>query len=466
MTKIKDLTQNVYVMKETKTEKSFKEKYEAGLIHIKTGFDLSALNAKELTYFRQMLPKSGVLFLTSAPGLAKSAIIRSIAKKIKKLEIVKKLNGEVDVDKSGKVIAKEMFYIDLRLAMLDETDVGLFPDKKELKVTENGEEILKAFLDHIVPKWAYLSNNPPAKKDKNDKLPYCGTIIHFEELNRAPLAVRNAALQILLERCIGFEFEFNSNVFMVSTGNLGEEDGTDVEEFDAALNGRLIHMEHTLTLEEWINFYANEHINNIIVRFLTAHPDLYYIGKKFRNEKDKSYASPRTWTFLSDYITENYGFNCSPQMWVMDIANIGHSYIGSACNTKFMRYVRDVLKISIKDIINKYPQLQAEGVQFTRDKKSELLGDLRTQDFTKFEPEQIENVKLFMLDLSEDEISAFLTKLIDEDYDYEEDESLDEKKNNFILSFLRDKRFKKYNKVMLGYIKSKDGEKDEKESWG
>ncbi|NPV12977.1 MAG: hypothetical protein HPY57_14520 [Ignavibacteria bacterium] len=464
MNKTKDLTQNINVMKNTKkTEKSFKEKLESGFININTGFDISELNEKEIKYFRMMLPKSGVLFLTSAPGLAKSAIMRSIAKKIKKVEIVRKPNGEIDVDKSGKVVASSMFYIDLRLAMLDETDVGLFPDKKEMKITENGEEVLKAFLDHIVPKWAYLSNNPPAKKDKTDKLPYAGTIIHFEELNRAPLAVRNAALQILLERCIGFEFEFNDNVFMVSTGNLGEEDGTDVEEFDAALNGRLIHIEHTLTLEEWINYYANEHINNIIVRFLTAHPDMYYIGKKSHDEKDKSYASPRTWTFLSDYITENYGFNANPQLWINDIPNIGHGYIGAACNTKFMRYVRDVLKISIKDIINRYAQLQAEGVQFTRDKKSELLGDLRTQDFSKFKPEQIENVKLFMLDLSEDEISAFLIKLIDEDYDYEEDETLDEKKNNFILTFLRDKRFKKYNQVMLNYVKTNNDDKDNNE---
>jgi len=463
------MTKEVTQEKTVKTEKTFKEKYSSGLI-TKDGYDLSALNEKEIKYFRMMLPKSGVLFLTSAPGLAKSAIQRAIAKKITMVELIKNKNGIVDVEKSGKIIASQMFYIDLRLAMLDETDVGLFPDKKEVKVTENGEELIRAFLDHLVPKWAYLANNPPTKKDVTDTLPYCGTIIHFEELNRAPLAVRNAALQILLERCIGFEFEFNKNVLMVSTGNLGEEDGTDVEEFDAALNGRLIHIEHTLNLEEWINMYAKEHINNIIVKFLTAHPDLYYIGKKSRDEKDKSYASPRTWTFLSDYITENYGFDANPQLWVNDIPNIGHGYIGAACNTKFMRYVRDVLKISIKDIINRYPQLQSEGVQFTRDKKSELLNDLRGQAFEKFTKDQIENVKLFMLDLSEDEISAFLIKLIDEDYDYEEDESLDEKKNSFILGFLRDKRFKKFNKVMLGYVKSKDDSEEDKEEkkkfWG
>lgn len=436
-------------------EKTFKEKLDLGLIHVNSGFDMSDLNEKEIQYFKMMLPKSGVLFLTSPPGLAKSAILRSIAKKIKKVEIVKNPNGNIDIGKSGKVIASQMFYVDLRLSMLDETDVGLFPDKKEIKVTENGKEILRAFLDHIVPKWAYLSNNPPQKNGK-DNLPYAGAIIHFEELNRAPLAVRNASLQILLERCIGYDFEFNENVLMVATGNLGEEDGTDVEEFDSALNGRLIHIEHTLTLEEWINYYAKGFINDIIIRFLIAHPDMYYIGKKMRNHNDKSYASPRTWTFLSDYITTNYGFNSNPSLWINDIANIGHGYVGVACNTRFVRYVRDVLKISIKDIINNYAGIKEDGVKFSRDKKSELLSDLKSIDISQFNSKQIENIKLFLLDLSDDEITSYLIKLIDKDYDYVEDEKTDMEKNGFIISFFKDIRFKKYIETILNYIENKN----------
>jgi hypothetical protein len=37
----------------------------------------------------------------------------------------------------------------------------------------------------------------------------------------------------LLEREIGTAFKFNDNVLMMSSGNLGDEDGTDVEEFDS-----------------------------------------------------------------------------------------------------------------------------------------------------------------------------------------------------------------------------------------
>lgn len=455
MEKIKNLTEDVNLMKkQEKSALTFKEKYERGLI-VQNGYDLSDLNKKEITYFRMMIAKSGVLFLTSAPGIAKSAMQRCLADKMKKVEIVYNEKGRIDMEKSGKLIGTSLYYLDLRLAMLDETDVGLFPDKKEMTVTEHGAQVVRAFLDHIVPKWAYLANNRPRKKkSKEDGLPYCGALIHFEELNRAPLAVRNAALQILLERCIGFEFEFNDDVFMVSTGNLGEEDGTDVEEFDSALNGRLIHIEHTLSFGEWVEYFAKDNIQSIIISYLTAHPDMFYLGKKSRSEKDKSYASPRTWTFLSDYITANCGFNSSPHRWIEFVQSVGHGFIGSA-NTKFLRYVRDVLKISIRDIITRYPELQAKGTKFTRDKKSELLQDLRGVDIKKLKPNEIENIKLFMLDLGDDEISAYMLKILDDDYEWEDDIKVDNDKNMFIINFLKDKRFLKYQKVLVEHVSVK-----------
>jgi hypothetical protein len=74
-------------------------------------------------------------------------------------------------------------YSDIRLSMVDETDVGLYPSLSEIDM--DGEMV--KCLDFVVPRWAVEANKRP-------------TIIHFEELNRASQQVRNAALQILLER--------------------------------------------------------------------------------------------------------------------------------------------------------------------------------------------------------------------------------------------------------------------------
>ena len=146
----------------------------------KEKFDL--LTPKQQLYFRIMYAKSGVLFLTAEPGVAKSAIMRTIAKKL------------------------GFQYFDVRLSMVDEIDVGLFPYRKEMEIDleSDDKEMVKkiiSVMSYAIPEWAWESNQKP-------------TIIHFEELNRAPLAVRNAALQILLERSIGTSFKFNNNVFM------------------------------------------------------------------------------------------------------------------------------------------------------------------------------------------------------------------------------------------------------------
>ena len=223
---------------------------------------LSTLTEKERDYFMLMHSKSGVLYIKSKPGIAKSQKAKAIATKL------------------------GMRYLDIRLSMIDETDVGLFPDKSS--ITVNG--ITYKFLEHIITKWAFEANMIP-------------TLIHFEELNRASLPVRNAALQLLLERCVGTAFEFNDNVYMMSSGNLGDEDGTDVEEFDAALNNRLIHVEHDLTFKEWVDDFAKDNVCPQIIKFLDVNPDMFYQPP---TSTSHAYATARSWTFLSDYIKANF----------------------------------------------------------------------------------------------------------------------------------------------------------------
>ena len=407
-------------------------------------FDLSNLTKKQLIYWRMIYPTSGVLFLMSEPGIAKSATLRDLAEKIIYIPTGKNLR-----------------YIDLRLSMLDETDVGLFPDKGEFVFEEDGQMVKRTVLDHIAPRWAYLANETP-------------TLIHFEELNRAPLAVRNAALQILLEREIGYDFKFKSSVFMVSTGNLGEEDGTDVEEFDSALNGRLIHYKHTLSLDEWIEYYANDNIQSIIVGYLQKNIDKFYIGKKARAEGDDVYASPRTWTFLSDYITANYGsFDKhgeyqEPQIreYTKDLSAIVHAYVG-ASGAHFIKYLNDILRISINDILDRYSELKNNNVRFNRERKSDLLHDLRKINLKKLTNNQREHIKLFLLDLQKDEVTAYLLFLIDEVYEWDENKVIDKKRNEFILSFLNDKRFSGIHRTLYKHIDEEDNEDEDsdKNSW-
>lgn len=344
------------------------------------------LTAMERKYFSVMWAKYGVLNITSKPGIAKSAIGKSIAKKM------------------------GFRYEDVRLTMIDETDVGLFPNVSEI---EDGEGNMIKCLDFVVPRWAIEANKKP-------------TIIHFEELNRASSQVRNAALQILLEREIGGSFKFNDNVLMMSSGNLGDEDGADVEEFDSALNNRLIHIDHVLSVKDWIDGYAEENVHKTITSFIKTYPEYMYRGA---GDNAKAYATPRSWTMLSEFITANFGENASPSEFLGDLKTVALGYIGNSA-MKFIKYCEDMLNISLKDVLNNYDGIKEELSKYNRDKSSELIQSLKEIDITSLTNKQISNVVNFLKGVGEDERTGYLLNLLDTIDDVDDD-----KLTNFLLEF-------------------------------
>jgi hypothetical protein len=329
---------------------------------------LELLTAKERKYFTVMWAKYGVLNITSKPGVAKSAIGRSIAEKM------------------------GFRYMDIRLSMVDETDVGLYPSISEVEVDGN----MVKCLDFVVPRWAIESNKQP-------------TIIHFEELNRASQQVRNAALQILLERQIGTDFKFNNNVLMMSSGNLGDEDGTDVEEFDSALNNRLVHINHTLGVDEWVKDFSNDNCHKLITSFIKAHPEQMY---KDPTENVKGYATPRSWTMMSKFITENWGMDASPKDFLPLLKEVASGYIGQSA-VKFVQYCEDMLNISIQDVLNNYDGIKKDLEKYNRDKNSELIQSLKEIDITKLSKKQLDNVVKFLENVGDDEKTAYLLYILD-----------------------------------------------------
>ena len=328
---------------------------------------LDQLTTKEREYLSIMWPKYGVLFITSKPGVAKSAIGLSIANKL------------------------GMRYIDIRLSMVDETDVGLYPAVSEIVV--DGKSI--KCLDFVVPRWAIEANRQP-------------TIIHFEELNRASQQVRNAALQILLERCIGMDFNFNDNVLMMSSGNLGDEDGTDVEEFDAALNNRLIHIDHVLGVDEWLENFAIDKCHSLVVGYIKAHPEQIYKT----SENSKGYATPRSWTMLSHFITRNFGKTASPRDFLPLLKKVSHGYVGNSA-MKFVQYCEDMLNISIQDVINNYDGIKKDLEKYNRDKNSELIQSLKEIDISTLNEKQLTNITKFLDRVGDDEKTAYLLWILD-----------------------------------------------------
>ena len=376
---------------------------------------MKTLTTRELRYLRYMLPQSGVLFLTAQPGVGKSAIAKSIARKLL------------------------LQYLDIRLSIADETDLQ-FPN------LVMSEEIQRHIIEYAVPEWAVLSNQKP-------------TLIHFEELNRTSLAVRNAALQILLERGIGPKFSFNQNVLMMSSGNLGDKDGTSVEEFESALNNRLIHVAHDLTIAEWVTWGKNEGmVHPVILNFISSRGHDIFITLPSDDDESGAYATPRTWTMLSDHIMVNYSngveldsngevvrdedgsplyipggyeYDFERDELVVDgegnliidygdlygnidmIKEVCPSIVGPRGTNAFLRYLTETKSISIKDVLNDYPS-RAEFISgLSSDMLNDIVSQAKKENWGSWSDNNIQNFHLFMRVCQPELQVSFITEVLD-----------------------------------------------------
>ena len=286
------------------------------------------LTKKELGIWNIAKARSGVPMLKGKPGIAKSAIIRSIAKKL------------------------DYQFVDLRLSVMDETDFGM-PGKATKTI--NGQEL--EVMTISIPEWAARSHEKPM-------------LINFEELNRCSQQVQNAALGVLLERTV-HNFELHPDTVMIATGNLGIDDDTAVEEFDSALNNRIIHLDYDMNIKEWKEGFANENVHPDILSFIDNKPTHFY--KASSDSSQPAYATPRSWTFLSDFIKAN---GDDSQAIIGTLREKAESYVGASA-MEFIKYLELTSQLSITDVLNDYEKKKAHIDKLNRSNATRLMADFK-----------------------------------------------------------------------------------------
>lgn len=186
--------------------------------------------------------KSGVpVYLTGAPGVGKTALIRALA------------------EESG-----EALHI-LIGSTMDPIELSGLPVLTTLPGSD--EPVAR----NTAPHWAADLRN----KGKG--------ILFLDELTTAPPAVQAAMLTLLQGRTVG-EYKLPDDVFIIAAGNPPEV-AADGQELAAPLANRLIHIEYTPDKEDWFTGMAlawgNPNISdeergwrNLITAFLRSQPNL------------------------------------------------------------------------------------------------------------------------------------------------------------------------------------------------
>ena len=216
------------------------------------------------------------VMLWGPPGIGKSSLIHQIARK---------LNFKV---------------CDLRLAQLEPTDLRGVPMPN--RETGRAEWYLPAFWPTSATKDTTRTitdeegTDTKVKVARGDCIDGPG-IIFLDEIEKAPISVKNASLQLVLDRMVG-AYKLPNDWSIVCAGNR-EEDGCFSQPLGAALSNRMIHLDIDVDLDAWGTWARENGVIDDIISFLHFSPSLLY---KSAGE-DHAFPTPRSWVMGSNLIS-------------------------------------------------------------------------------------------------------------------------------------------------------------------
>lgn len=176
------------------------------------------------------------------------------------------------------------------------------------------------------------------------------TILFLDELNRAQAEVRQAALQLVLDKQIhehrlpetivaGVPFE----CFVVAAVN--PSDGYyQVDELDPALLDRFLHFKLTVNADSWIEWATDNNVHKTIISYISNSKDKLYV----RDENAPIFPTPRSWTKLSELLKSYEDKGIENQVL---LHNLITGKIGYTVGAQFMTYYKEnSVIVSVDDI--------------------------------------------------------------------------------------------------------------------
>jgi len=259
------------------------------------------MRASEITEALKALVVQKVpTFLWGAPGIGKSSIVKSIATN------------------------KGIGFIDLRLALMDPTDLKGIPfyDKESHTAL-----------------WA-----PPAFLPRDGE-----GILFLDELNSAAPAVQSSAYQLILDRAIG-EYRLPDGWAIVAAGNRESDRGVTYK-MPAPLANRFVHFELEVSVEDWRAWAFQAAIDPRIIAYISYKSEHLFTFDPKANEK--SFATPRSWEYVHNILQSELAAQL-----LLDVIS---GAVGKEVAVSFLSFVKVMKKLpdiqAIADAtLREYPQ--------------------------------------------------------------------------------------------------------------
>lgn len=321
----------------------------------------SEVNALELKDLIEKYIKGGpnlnyALKVTGHPGVGKSAIVKQVAE------------------------SADYMFIDTRLAFKENVDLGGYP------VPDHDLKEMIYYRPKFIP-----PSEVPAK--------YKGIVWFLDESNRAHPTVIQTLFQIITEKKCG-EHLLPENTSIILAGNLGEDDGTTITDFDdSALDGRLAVFHLKPSADDWLVWAFEEGIHPSIIKYISMYPERLW-------DEVKINPNPRGWHQVSNAIKYSYSLmsdaNLINYLTTNDdtgLEKIIYSLVGNIAGSDFLMQLTAPRQLTSSDIIEgnaekleklKKREIPVEDllwalngtIEILKEKAAAASGDLKNNDIT------------------------------------------------------------------------------------
>lgn len=212
-------------------------------------------------------------------------------------------------------------------------------------------------------------------------------VLFLDELNRAQTEVRQAALQLVLDKQIhehrlpktvvnGVSFD----TFVVAAVN--PSDGFyQVDELDPALLDRFLYFKLHVNADSWLEWASANGIHKTIISYISNSKDKLYV----KDENAPIFPTPRSWSKLSELLKsyEDKNIDNHALLYNLIAGKIGHT-VGAQFQTYYRENsvivtVDDVAKLCLKEYpkaVKKFGEKTVEAVDEVAEKIKKIIDPL------------------------------------------------------------------------------------------
>jgi len=192
------------------------------------------------------------------------------------------------------------------------------------------------------------------------------TILFLDELNRAPIDVRQSALQLVLERQIHehiLPIVEDQRTMVVAAIN--PADDYQVDELDPALLDRFLHINVEPDLKAFLTWGRSNNVNTMVLDYLTEFPDRLH----WTPQDGGIGATPRSWAKLGDFMDN---IDSIPEEIVFQIMK---GKVGSEIGSQFYQFIKNYDNVIKMEDIEKvfYDNFENDSLEEVGDKIKSLM---------------------------------------------------------------------------------------------